>query len=176
MENSNLIKEITSYLKPNEIYPELLFLNKKLYKTLYPCLEKKIEENKEYWTKVKEKYIIRKFNMQYSVQLITYGYSLLVHTRGQELEFVFIDVAGFPIYPCHRVGARFTRDNWNSFQDVDGRWLYNKDGKEIWKIDIWNFELDIYKDFIFCIYGLDVNGHYSWDNNSGKNYILKRNK
>jgi hypothetical protein len=170
MNNTNLIALILSYLPNEEIYPKCLLISKNLFNKLQPEW-KQITETEHMKTK-KYNYNIKKHSPKYNVK-----FSKILRIEkwdSDRMELFVLEVFGFPVYPNHKVGIRYTIDNWASFYDEYCYWSCNVGDREIWQGGFVLMDEGFVQEVKFAVFGIDCLGNYVWDNNNWNNYVVAK--
>jgi hypothetical protein len=174
MNNINLIKIILSYLPKDDLLPKYLLVNKKLSNWLQD--EWKEYQETEPLKTHKYHFNVVKYNPPYYNVEFSRFISIQRMTTYNEIEVIQMEIKAHPVYPGHKIGVRYTINNWATFEEVSVGWCCNEDGKEVWRQ---HFVLDspnVGNRVEFAIFGRDVTGRTFWNNNEGRNYeIATRN-
>jgi hypothetical protein len=169
MNNMNLIKYILTYLPKDELLPKYLIINKKINNWLKD--EWIALSNSSHMLTKKYFYNIKKFSPSSYVVKFTRFISYQRVGDYHEIEIIQLEVKACPIYPGHKVGVRYSLNNWVTYSEGMISWCFNEDGREVWRGAIW-LSHNIGREIHFAVFGIDVNGKIYWDNNNGCNYII----
>jgi hypothetical protein len=172
--NEYLTLTIFSYLQLSEVYPKCLRVSQRVKRFMAPRWENVKVTNEEFINK-KRNYDrmeeIKRNNPPIKVSIKLWNCSAvnLVLESCQTITFYF---RLYPIYPQHHAGIRFSRDNWQSYEDINAEWLFNNNNCEEWKVTIVNRIEDVLKPIHYVLFAKDVLGNWYWDNNNGWNFHL----
>jgi hypothetical protein len=172
--NEYLTLTIFSFLPLNEVYPKSIRISQRVKRFMEPRWKNVQITNPEFiqkrrnYDRMEE---IKKNNPPIKVSIRLWNCSA-INNANQNCQTIIFYFRLYPIYPEHKAGIRFTRDNWQTFEDIDAEWLLNSNNCEEWKVTIVNRTDDVLKPIHYVLFAKDVFGNWYWDNNNGWNYHL----